>query len=257
MRVIPNESSWIAFTEDAPADLSAPTTDELAAAKVLTSYIVTINPTSTGNAIPIPNLDSLFDSSTIGTSQGAFSGDFYRDDEADDAWDTLKRGVRGYFFISRFGGSGTDHMPAAGEKIEVWPVAITQRAGSAMASNTVQTFTLTAAVPEPPAEDAVVASGTGAPGTPDNLTATPGAAGIVELDWDAPPGAAPTSYRVYHSATAGGTYTEVTTNITKIGTTAALTAVTPAGNAHFYRVAAQNAAGTGSQSAPPVQVTVA
>jgi hypothetical protein len=257
MRVIPNESSWIAFSDTAPADLEAPTEDELAAAKVLTSYIVTINPTSTGNAIPTPNLDSLFDSSTIGTSQGAFSGDFYRDDEDDLAWDTLKRGIRGYFYISRFGGSGTDHSPVAGENIEVWPVAITQRAGSAMASNTVQTFTLTAAVPDKPAEDAVVASGTGTPSAPRNLTATPGAAGIVELDWDAPSAGTPTSYRVYHATTLAGTYTEVTTNITKIGTTANCTAVTPAGAAHFYKVAATDAAGTGPQSSPGVQVTVA
>jgi hypothetical protein len=256
MRVIPNEASWIAFSPDRPADLEAPTEDELAAATRLTPFIVTINPTATGNAIPTPNLDSLFDSSTIGTSQGAFTGDFYRDDDDDAAWDLLQRGVRGFFFISRFGGSGTHHQPMAGERIEVWPVAITQRSGSAMASNTVQTFTLTAAVPEPPAEDAVVGSGTGVPSAPRNLSGTAPSAGTVALDWDAPTAGAPTSYKVFTSTTSGGTYTQVTTNIVITGTAATLTSVTPTGAGHFYKVAATNASGDGPQSSPPVQVTV-
>lgn len=80
----------------------------------------------------------------------------YRDDAGDTAWDTLPRGVVGYFFVSRFGGSGTGYMPKSGENVEVWPVRIVSRTASAMASNTAQTFTCTASVPEEPAENAKV-----------------------------------------------------------------------------------------------------
>jgi hypothetical protein len=250
-RIIPNENSWIGFTTVRPADLAAPTVAELAGATNLTSYIVSINPTAQGNAIPTPALDSLFDRSAIGTSQGSFTADMYRDDEGDLAWDTLPRGVRGYFFISRFGGSGVDHIPAEGEPVEVWPVAITQRAGSAMSSNTVQTFTVSAAVPDPPEEDAIVSATSGVPTAPKNLVATAGATGLVTLDWDVPDfvGAGITGYKVYKSTVAGGAgaYTEVTTNITKIGTVANLTAVTA--GLTYFKVLATNAAGDGPQSA--------
>lgn len=157
-RIIPNEKSWIAFSTTAPSSLSAPTEAELEGATALTSYVVSINAQSQGNTVPTPSLASLFETSTPGTVQASFTGDFYRDDADDAAWDALPRGTVGYFYISRFGGSGTGNMPEAGEVVEVWPVAITARTASAMTNNTVQTFTLTAAVPAAPVEDAVVAT---------------------------------------------------------------------------------------------------
>ena len=242
-KIIPNENSWIAFTTATLADYTSPTADELAAAINLTPLVVSINATSQGNAIPTPALDSLFDRSIIGTSQGQFQADMYRDDPDDLAWVTLPRAEKGHFFISRFGGSGLKHMPVAGEEIEVWPVQITSRAGSNMTSNTVQTFTLTAAVPEVPKEDGVVALGTGVPSTPRNLVATAGATGIVELDWDVPlstGSSAITGYKVFKSTVAGGagSYTEVTTSITKLGTTANLTGL--ASGLTYFKVAATN-----------------
>jgi len=60
------------------------------------------------------------------------------------------------FYISRFGGNGPEHRPTTGDKVEVWPVQITSRAAAALSSNTAQTFTVTAAVNEEPAEDATV-----------------------------------------------------------------------------------------------------
>ena len=251
MRIIPNENSWIGFTTVRPANLAAPTEAELGGATNLTGFIVSINPSAQGNAIPTPALDSLFDASTIGTSQGSFTADMYRDDEADTAWDTLPRGTVGYMFISRFGGTGTDHMPVSGEPVEVWPVAITQRAGSAMSSNTVQTFTVAAAVQEPPAEDGVVTAGSGVPSQPLNVVATAGAAGTAVVDWDIPAfvGTGITGYKVYKSTVAGGggAYTEVTTNITKVGTTATLTTLTA--GLTYFKVVATNAAGDSAQSA--------
>lgn len=156
MRIIPNENSWVAFTKTRPANLQAPTVAELGAATVLTGFIISITAQSQGNTVPTPNIDTLFETSVPGTSQASFTSDMYRDDEADTAWDTLLRGEVGYFFISRFGGTGTNYIPVAGEPVEVWPVRITSRTASAMASNTAQTFTCVAAVPEEPAENAKV-----------------------------------------------------------------------------------------------------
>jgi hypothetical protein len=250
-KVIPNANTWIGFTTTEPADINAPTATEVGAAETITPYVVSLNPTSSGNPVPTPALDSLFDRTIIGTSQGAFSGDFYRDDEDDKAWDMFPKGTKGYCFVSRFGGTGVDRRPVTGQSVEVWPVEVTQRAASNLASNTAQTFSLTAGVFDPPAEDAVVVAATGVPSQVRNLVATAGATGIVNLDWDVPSfvGTGVTGYKVYKSTTAGGAgvYTEVTTNITKIGTVANLTAVTA--GLTYFKVVATNAAGDSAQSA--------
>ena len=157
MRVIPNENSWIGFTLTRPSSLAAPTAAEIAGATKLTGLVISLTAQATGNSIPTPNLEETFETSIPGTTTGSFTGDFYRDDADDLAWETLERGTTGYFIISRFGGTGTNNRPAAGEGCEVWPVRILSRTASAMASNTAQTFTCSAAVPEVPVENAVVA----------------------------------------------------------------------------------------------------
>lgn len=167
MRIIPNENSYIGFTKTRPKNLNAPSVAEIQGATVLTGFIISITAQSMGNTVPTPNIDSLFETSVPGTSQASFTADMYRDDAADTGWETLPRGTVGYFFISRFGGTGTNYAPAVGEKVEVWPVRIVSRTASAMASNTAQTFTCTASVPEEPAEDAVVAATGSAPVSAD------------------------------------------------------------------------------------------
>lgn len=157
-KVIPNENTWIGFSEVMPTALDAPKASEIAAATDLTCFVVSINASAQGNTVPTPVLCSLFETSVPGTSQATFQGDFYRDDDDDAAWDALTRGKPGVFYISRFGGKGTDHMPILADKVEVWPVIITSRAAGALTSNTAQTFSVTAAVNIEPAEDAVVAS---------------------------------------------------------------------------------------------------
>jgi hypothetical protein len=86
------------------------------------------------------------------------------------------------------------------------------------------------------------------PSAPLNLQATAESATVVVLDWEAPISGNPTSYKVYTSATEGGSYTEVTTNISKVGTTARLTSLTT-NTTYWYKVAAVNGSGTGVQSA--------
>lgn len=156
-KIIPNEESFIGFATTVVA-IAAPSTAEIAAAVNLTKYLISITASSTGNTVPTPTLDTLFETSVGGTTAAQFSADFYRDDTDDLAWETLPRGTKGYFIISRFGGTGTDRRPVALQTCEVWPTAVTSRSSAALSSNTAQTFTVTCSVPVEPAEDAVVAA---------------------------------------------------------------------------------------------------
>ena len=157
--LIPNENSWIAFSETMPSstDLN-PTGTEIDGATPLTDFVISLTANSQGNTVPTPRLSSLFETSIAGTSSAQFSVELYRDSvPADDiAWTSLPRGTQGVFYVSRFGGTGAGLKPASGDQVEVWPVIVTSRSASAMSSNTAQTFTLTCSVPVEPNEDAVV-----------------------------------------------------------------------------------------------------
>jgi hypothetical protein len=155
-RIIPNENTWIGFTPAAITN-QAPTVAQIAAAENLTGYCISLNASSRGNTVPTPAFDSLFETSTAGTSAATFDADFYRDDEDDKAWETLPRGTRGTFLIARFGGTGTDNLPIAGDEIEVWTVMVTSRTMANMSSNTVLTFTASCSVNIEPDEAYTVA----------------------------------------------------------------------------------------------------
>lgn len=155
-RIIPNENTWVGFATTV-ADISAPTAANITGAVNLTHYLISINASSTGNTVPTPTLDTLFETSIPGTVTATFTADFYRDDEDDAAWEALPRKTHGFFIISRFGGSGTDNEPATGDVVEVWPVDVVSRTNANMTNNTVMTFTLTCSVPEEPDEAATVA----------------------------------------------------------------------------------------------------
>lgn len=156
-RIIPNEETFICFATTI-ADITSPTAAEVAGGVDVTGSCISLNASSQGNTVPTPAFDSLFETSTAGTSTATFTADFYRDDEDDTAWTTLPRATRGYFVISRFGGKGDGNMPIAADKCEVWPVMVTSRTMANMSSNTVQTFTATCAVIQEPSENSVVAS---------------------------------------------------------------------------------------------------
>lgn len=158
MRIIPNQNTWVGFSPTLPANLDAPSVAEVGAATTVTGLLVTINAGSTGNTVPTPALDSLFETSVPGTSAAQFTADFYRDDDNDVAWNLLPRGTEGVFYIKRFGGTGTERRPGSTQDIEVWPVQVTSRTAGPLTSNTAQTFTVTCSVPQEPHEDAVVAA---------------------------------------------------------------------------------------------------
>jgi hypothetical protein len=157
-RIVPNEQTWIGFSTTPPADIQAPSAAAIATATDLTCFVVSINASAQGNTVPTPSICSLFETSIPGTSAATFTGDFYRDDDVDGdiAWDKLPRGEKGVFYISRFGTDGA--APGIGDQVEVWPVIVTSRAAAALASNTAQTFTLTCAVSDVPAEGVDVAA---------------------------------------------------------------------------------------------------
>lgn len=156
-RLIPNERTWIGFAT-AVANIHAPTAAEITAAVNLTGFCVSLNAASQGNTVPTPSFDTLFETSVPGTVQAQFQADFYRDDEDDDAWDTLPRGTSGFFIIARFGGTGANNKPIATDVVEVWPVKVTSRTMQNLTSNQVQMFSVQCSVPVEPDEDATVAA---------------------------------------------------------------------------------------------------
>ena len=157
-RIIPNENTWIGFIPEGTVTNQAPTVAQIAGAVDLTGYCISLNASSRGNTVPTPAFDSLFETSTAGTSAATFDADFYRDDEDDEAWNTLPRGTRGTFVISRFGHVGAgSNLPIAGDEVEVWTVMITSRTMANMSSNTVLTFTASCSVNVEPDEAYTVA----------------------------------------------------------------------------------------------------
>lgn len=159
-RIIPNEKTWIGFATTIVALDLQPTVAEVAAAIPLSGFVISLNASSSGNVVPTPAFDTLFETSISGTTQASFTADFYRDTTTDTAWTTLARATSGFFIISRFGGTGTGKpkRPIATDKLEVWPVVVTSRTMQNMTSNTVMSFSVTCSVPSEPNEGAVVAA---------------------------------------------------------------------------------------------------
>jgi hypothetical protein len=160
-KIIPNQKSWVGWTtaslSGSGSTLTA-TAAQVAAATNVTPSLISVNASATGNTVPTPSLDSLFETSVSGTVQAQFSMDLYRDDSSTVVWDLFARGNSGYVIISRYGGGGASYMPIASNKCEIWPVQVTARTPNAMTSNTVQTFTVACAVWKEPNEWATVAA---------------------------------------------------------------------------------------------------
>jgi hypothetical protein len=156
--LIPNANCWIGWAANIAQAALIPKLAELTSATELTDFIININASSTGNVVPIPKLKSAFETSIPGTTTATFTAEMYRDSVPanDTAWTTLPKAASGFFIISRFGGTGVGKKPTTGDTVEVWPVNVSSRTASALASNTAQTFTLTCSVPVVPNEAAVI-----------------------------------------------------------------------------------------------------
>ena len=278
----------------------------------ITPFIISITAQSTGNTVPTPTLDTLFEGNIPGTVNASFTMDLYRDDATytdsvstnaviagdltsansgvDFAWSALKRAQKGYILISRFNDpatvtQGSNQRPSSGNIVEVWPVIVTAKTAGAITSNTVQTFTVTGAVPFEPAEYASVggsitsaypsaplnlvgASPSTSSTTSTTLTGVSKGSGSLALDWDAPAYAgtsAISGYKVYYntsnSATISGA-TQISTNITFNGTaatiaTAGVNALGSAGATVYLFVVATNSSGdTQTTGSNTVSVTL-
>lgn len=154
-RIIPNKQSYITFVNTIASTALTPTAAEVAAGVNLTGFTISINASTTGNTVATPAFDDVFETSIPGTVTSTFEADFYRDDTTDTAWTTLPRGTKGYFVIQRFGNT-TGTAPAAGAKVEVWPVIVQTRSAQNMTNNTAQTLTVQCSVFQVPNESAVI-----------------------------------------------------------------------------------------------------
>lgn len=153
---IPNELTKVHFVATiSDGDLN-PAVVEVTGGVDLTEFLTSLEASSSGQIVPTPSFDSLFETNIPGTASATFNAEFYRDDTTDTAWDTLPRGTSGYFVIARFGYSGADNTPAATDTTEVWPVRVVTRAAMALANNDVQRFRVECAVPVEPNETAVI-----------------------------------------------------------------------------------------------------
>ena len=137
---------------------AGPTSAEITNSVDLTGFVISITAQTTGNTVPTPTLKTKFETSIQGTFGASFTADMYRDDQTDTAWLVLPRNTKGYFIISRFGGRSVtvNGMPTTGDVVEVWPITVVARSASNLSSNTAEMFTMTASVPTPPNESAVV-----------------------------------------------------------------------------------------------------
>lgn len=154
MRFIPNENSWVGFAAVITGTLQSPKVADITGAVDLTRMVQGLTASSTGQAVPTPSFDSLWNGSIPGTIDGSFQMDCYRDDVAasDKAWTTLPRTTVGTIFIARHGG-----IPSSvADAVESWSIVVLSRSVPAMTTNTPVGVTITASTPIEPAEDAVV-----------------------------------------------------------------------------------------------------
>lgn len=158
MRYIPNQHSWFAFVTTI-ASVNAPKATELNAAapasQVLTPLITGLTASTTGQAVPTPGLDSLFETSIAGTVQATFQIDGYRDDvPANDLlWTTLPRGTSGFFVVALKAGGG---VPAVADKVDVWPIQVLSRTVPNFTSGQVVACQIMCSVPAVPGENVAV-----------------------------------------------------------------------------------------------------
>lgn len=145
---------------DSIASLAAPTIGEINAGTEVTAFLTPagLDTPEEGTDADVSSIASARDFSIPATIGGDISGEFYRDDASDDAWDAIPRLTVTNLVISRFGGSGTDNAIIATDTVEVWPVRVSQRSNARVTRGEALRFTSTFALSGDPELAAVVAA---------------------------------------------------------------------------------------------------
>lgn len=130
-RLTPDENSKIHIV-DSIASVAAPTIGEITAGTEVTAFLTPagFDTPEEGNDADTSSIASAHDLSVPATISGQPSGEFYRDDASDDAWNAMARLTVTNIVISRFGGSGTANAIAVGNTVEVWPVRVSSRSNA-------------------------------------------------------------------------------------------------------------------------------
>lgn len=142
------------------ATQSAPTIGEINAGTEVTGFLTPagLDTPEEGTDADISSIASARDFSVPATIGGDISGEFYRDDASDDAWDAMPRLQITNLVIARFGGTGTDNAIIATDVVEVWPVRVSQRSNSRVTRGEALRYTSTFALSGDPDLAAVVAA---------------------------------------------------------------------------------------------------
>ena len=145
---------------DSISDIGNPTIGEIGAGTEVTPFLTPagIDTPEEGTDADISNLSSPRDQSIPATIGGELTGEYYRDDQADDAWDNQARLTITNVVVSRFGGSGTDNAIIATDVVEVYPVRISQRSPSRAVRGEAMRFVVNYALSGDPELTATVAA---------------------------------------------------------------------------------------------------
>ena len=108
-RITPDSYTKIHIV-DSIASESAPTVAELAAGTEVTGFLTPagLDTPEEGTDAGTSSIASARDFAVPATIGGELSGEFYRDNSSDDAWDALARLTETHLLVGRFGGTGTD-----------------------------------------------------------------------------------------------------------------------------------------------------
>lgn len=132
------------------ANPAAPTAAEATAGTNITPFLASLDTPLEGEAVPAPDLSSAFNKTVAGPYGANGSGEFYRDDTADDAFDLFPRNTTGFLIIRRFGGSTV--VFAAAQLVDVWNVRVIARSPATMDRGSVQMFSVNFATLTEPTE---------------------------------------------------------------------------------------------------------
>jgi len=137
------------------SDIDGPTVAEIASGVDLSPYVTKdgVNTPNAQNTVDTAGISSNFDSQSVGTWGGNVVLTMFRDDDDEtDGYEAFEYRDAGFLVVSRFG------APVTGSAVEVYPVQAHQPVPTASAANEAQKFTVTFAVTDAPAMNAVVAS---------------------------------------------------------------------------------------------------